>query len=117
MNCYKIISLKRKKDSTEYLKYYLFPNKLVGISNKSNKIKEYQLADRAKVEEQFSKVLNTKIRIGFSIVNDDIDPVFYNQFNAAIKGFDALMKNENGIRYRFSLLKDSEGHKYEKPFS
>ena len=117
MVCYKIISLKRKRENefTEYLKYYLFPNKLVGLTSKSEKIIEFKLDNKKKVEEKFSKILKTKLRIGFSVVNDNIDPIFYNQFNDAMKGFDAMSKEEKIIRYRFTRLKDNDNNSFVRP--
>jgi len=117
MKCYKIISLKRKRESTEYLKYYFFPNKLVGLSSQSKQIKEYKFENTSKVEEKFNKIFKTKSRIGFSVINDNINPVFYNQFNSAMKGFDAMFKDEKEVKcqYRFTRLIDSDQNSFQRP--
>jgi hypothetical protein len=117
MDCNKIISLKRKKEDTEYLKFYLFSRKIVCQSSKSSKLKEYKFKEKSKLEDELNNILKAKLDIGFSIVNNNIDPIFYNQFNEAMKGFDAMFENEMGIQYRFDRILDSDKNSYLRYFS
>jgi len=119
MHCYKITSLKREKEGeyTEYLKYYFFPAKLVCLSSKSGKVKEYNFKDTSKVEEKYDKVLQSKLKIGFLVLNDNIKPIFYNQYNTARKGFSKTIENQRGVLYRgLKPIIDSDGNYFRQPY-